>query len=225
MLTALKIYLDWMKTMKWNELIKLLKTANSAEEIDEYRNEIVELIPTLKIMVGFDQKNHAHQFDLWMHSLHVVANLPRNLGDDMLYLAALFHDIGKPDCQCKPTKPNDTSMHYYGHPKRSMEIVRDIIIPKLSCINATDAKRLLYYVEYHDDRVSRKLKHINRHMKLASFEEFQNLMLLQVADAKAHILLPIIQERIDICSDLAGTKGLELYQIYVRQNKMEKKSE
>lgn len=48
-------------------------------------------------------------------------------------------------------------------------------------------------------------------------------MLLQVADAKAHILLPIIQERIDICSDLAGTKGLELYQIYVRQNKMEKK--
>lgn len=57
---VLKIYLDWMKTMKWNELIKLLKTANSAEEIDEYRNEIVEFFPTLKIMVGFDQKNHAH---------------------------------------------------------------------------------------------------------------------------------------------------------------------
>ncbi|WP_270742632.1 hypothetical protein [Holdemanella biformis] len=79
--------------MKWNELIKLLKTANSAEEIDEYRNEIVEFFPALQIMVDFDQKNHAHQYDLWMHSLHVVANLPRNLGDDMLYLAALFHDI------------------------------------------------------------------------------------------------------------------------------------
>lgn len=154
MLTALKIYLDWMKTMKWNELIKLLKTAKNAEDIDKYREEIIELIPTLKIMVDFDQKNHAHQYDLWMHSLHVVANLPRNLEDDMLYLAALLHDIGKPDCQCKPTKPNDISMHYYGHPKRSMEIVRDIIIPKLNCINATDAKRLFYYVEYHDDRVN-----------------------------------------------------------------------
>lgn len=203
MLTVLKIYLDWMKTMKWNELIKLLKTAKNAEDIDKYREEIIELIPTLKIMVGFDQKNHAHQYDLWVHSLHVVANLPRDLEDDMLYLAALFHDIGKPDCQCKPTKPNDTSMHYYGH-------------PKLSCINATDAKRLLYYVEYHDDRVSRKLKHVNRHMKIASFEEFQKLMLLQVADAKAHIILPIIQERIDICSDLAGVKGLELYQMYLK---------
>ena len=86
------------------------------------------------------------------------------------------------------------------------DILKDIIIPKLSCINATDAKRLLYYVEYHDDRVSRKLKHVNRHMKIASFEEFQKLMLLQVADAQAHIILPIIQERIDVCSDLAGVK-------------------
>lgn len=151
---VLKIYLGWIKNMNLNELIELLKTAKNVEDIDKYREKIIELIPTLKIMVGFDQKNHAHQYDLWMHSLHVVANLPRNLGDDMLYLAALFHDIGKPDCQCKPTKPNDTSMHYYGHPKRSMEIVRDIIIPKLSCINATDAKRLFYYVEYHDDRVN-----------------------------------------------------------------------
>lgn len=55
-------------------------------------------------------------------------------------------------------------------------------------------------------------------MKIASFEEFQKLMLLQVADAKAHIILPIIQERIDICCDLAGVKGLELYQMYLKQN-------
>lgn len=55
-------------------------------------------------------------------------------------------------------------------------------------------------------------------MKIASFEEFQKLMLLQVADAKAHIILPIIQERIDICSDLADVKGLELYQMYLKQN-------
>ena len=60
-------------------------------------------------------------------------------------------------------------------------------------------------------------------MKIASFEEFQKLMLLQVADAKAHIILPIIQERIDVCSDLAGIKGLELYQMYLKQ-RVESKS-
>ena len=34
----------------------------------------------------------------------------------MLYLAALLHDIGKPDCPCRGTKPEDTNMRYYGHP-------------------------------------------------------------------------------------------------------------
>ena len=54
--------------MNLSELIELLKRASSTKDIDKYREEIIELIPTLKIMVGFDQKNHAHQYDLWMHS-------------------------------------------------------------------------------------------------------------------------------------------------------------
>ena len=67
-----------------------------------------------------------------------------------------------------------------------MQIVDYVKIPDLDRkgykIPCLDVKRLLYYVEYHDDHVSKKLKHINRHMKLATFEEFKNLMLLQVVD-------------------------------------------
>ena len=99
-----------------------------------------------------------------------------------------------------------------------MQIVDSVIIPDLDRkgfeISGMDVKRLLYYVEYHDDHVSKKLKHLNRHMKLASFEEFRNLMLLQVADAKAHIQLPIIAERVEICSALAGEVGEDLYRQY-----------
>lgn len=197
--------------MELIELVELLKTASNAGEIDKYRQEIGELIPAVRIMFDFDQKNHAHQFDLWMHSLNVVANLPRDLEDDMLYLAALFHDIGKPESQCKGSRPDDINMHYYGHPKKSMEIVDSVIIPDLDqkgyAISCMDIKRLLYYVEYHDDHVSKKLKHINRHMKMVSFDEFRNLMLLQVAAAKAHVQLPIIAERVEICSALAGEEG------------------
>lgn len=36
-------------------------------------------------------------------------------------------------------------------------------------------------------------------MNLASYEEFKHLMLLQIADAKAHIQIPIIAERVEIC--------------------------
>ena len=109
-------------------------------------------------MINFDQKNQAHQYDLWIHSLHTVINLPRNMEDDMLYLAALLHDIGKPDSVCVSNRPNDPNIHYYGHPQRSLEIVRDIVIPELDnkgfVISCMDVKRLLYYVAYHDDRVS-----------------------------------------------------------------------
>lgn len=143
--------------MNLNELVELLKNAESAGQIDANREEIGELIPAVKTMFDYNQQNHAHQFDLWMHSLNVAVNLPRNLENDMLYLAALFHDIGKPDCRCRSNRPDDMNMHCYGHPKRSKEIVDSVIIPDLDRkgfqISCLDVKRLLYYVEYHDDHV------------------------------------------------------------------------
>lgn len=207
--------MNGMGNMTLIELTKLLKTSKSRKEIDYHREEIINLIPMVKIMVNFEQKNHAHQFDLWNHCLQTVLNLPRNMDDDMLYLAALLHDIGKPDSQCKGTREGDENMHYYGHPLKSMEIVRDEIVPTLldsgEELLYSDIKRLLYYVENHDDRVSVKLKHVRRHLKMVTFEDFQKLMLLQVADAKAHVMLPIIEERIKICTLLAGEEGRNLY--------------
>lgn len=49
----------------------------------------------------------------------------------MVYLAAMLHDIGKPDCQIYDTKDGKINMHYYGHHKRRMEIVKNEIIPEL----------------------------------------------------------------------------------------------
>ena len=67
--------------MVLNELISLLKTANSAKQINEKRDKIGDLIPAVKIMFDQEQQNHAHQFDLRTHSLNVVINLPRNMED------------------------------------------------------------------------------------------------------------------------------------------------
>lgn len=201
--------------MTLTDILLLLKTAETDSEIDEQREAIAGVIPAIREMFGYDQKNAAHQYDLWLHSVNTVLNLPRNLDDEMLYLAALLHDIGKPDCQCRGTKPEDTNMHYYGHPEKSMEIVRDAVIPELDRqgynIGVEDMKRLLYYVKYHDDHVSLRLKHLKRHLLMVSFEEFQNLMLLQVADAKAHVQIPIVAERVMICGALAGEDGVKLY--------------
>ena len=194
-------------------LLAELKSAESYEALQVSADKLLRFLPAAKCMVGFDQQNSAHSYDLWEHCLHTVLNLPRNLEDDMLYLAALLHDIGKPDCQTKSTRPEDPNMHYYGHPERSMEIVRDEVLPKLSemgvVLSPEEQKRLLYYVQYHDDRISLRIKHLRRHLGIASLEEFQKLMLLQVADAQAHVLLPVIEERIRICQTWAGEYAFE----------------
>lgn len=202
--------------MTLKELIAILQEAEAVDDIEQYREEILDLIPKARIMVGFNQRNHAHQYDLWTHSLNVVVGMPKDIDDDMLYLAALLHDIGKPDKKTEEVKEGKLVFHFYGHPERSMEITRDDIIPgmlnKGNHLSEDDIRRLLYYVCYHDDHVSLRMKHLRRHLKMgASLEEFQKLMMLQVADAKAHIMIPIIEERIEICEKLAGEYSEELY--------------
>lgn len=202
--------------MNYTEAINLLKTAKEVSEVDRYRDELAEVLPCIKRMFGYDQQNQAHQYDLWMHCLHTVLGLPKDCEDDMVYLAALLHDIGKPDCQVKGKKSEDSNMHYYGHQDRSYEIVRDTVIPFLlekgEKMTQDDQRRLLYYVKYHDDRVSLRIRHLRRHLQIpVSFQEFQNLMLLQVADANAHVMLPIIVQRAEICGQLAGEYGKELF--------------
>lgn len=202
--------------MNLRELIIILKTTSTAEAINKYKEKIIELIPKVKIMLDFNQQNYAHQYDLWEHCLQTVANLPKDIEDDMVYLAALLHDIGKPDCQIYDTKDGKVNMHYYGHPKRSMEIIKKEVIPGLlskgEVLSDDEQRRLIYYIEYHDDRISLRMKHLRRHLNMGiSVREFQNLMKLQVADTKAHIQIPIIKQRIEICEQLAGEYAIELY--------------
>ena len=158
--------------MNLNELIVILRKAETIEDIDKHRDEITNLIPKAVVMVDFDQKNKAHQYDLWEHCLHTVVNLPKDIKDDMVYLAALIHDIGKPDCQIKGEKDGEAIMHYYGHPERSYEITRDEIIPTLlkkkQYLSEDDIRRLLYYVRWHDDRMSLRMKHLRAHLKLGA---------------------------------------------------------
>ena len=201
--------------MTLRSICQLLKTTKSAEEINSRRDEIAEVIPKVRIMFDYDQKNNAHQYDLWMHSVYVTLDMPRDMEDDMLYLAALLHDIGKPACQCKGKREDDPDMHYYGHPEKSYEIVRDEVIPDLKAKGETltdeEIERLLYFVRYHDDRIELDMDSLKKHVDLAGFDLFRQLMILQISDARIHVQKPKIVDRIRICTAFAGDEGLEMY--------------
>lgn len=200
---------------KYKRIIRLLKTAGSVKQLEDAVEEIAEVLPKVRVMFGYDQQNHTHCYDLWIHSLHTVINLPRNMDDDLLYLAALLHDIGKLSCQVFDTKDGKVNMHYPGHPQKSREIVANEVIPELNKkgihLSREQVRRLLYYVEYHDNQMSLKMKSIARRAEMVPIDEFKNLMILQIADAEAHVLLPMVNERIEICTTLMSEYSDEAF--------------
>ena len=81
--------------MNLSELIALLRTSTTYENINNRRNEITILLPVISIMFDYDQNNSYHIYDLWEHSVRAVLEIPKSTEDDMLFLATLLHDIGK----------------------------------------------------------------------------------------------------------------------------------
>lgn len=210
------------------ELCLLLKSATSVEEIDKKREEIRELMPRVGVMFDYDQNNHAHQYDLWMHSLHTVMNLPRDLDDDMLYLAALLHDIGKPDAKCRGKRKDDTDFHFYGHPEKGHDIIKYEVIPSLTwfCnrydranhISKSQECLLLYYVKHHDDPIHLGEKCLQKHLKYLTLDEFKHYMFLHAADAQAHIMIPIIKERARVAQIWSGEYANEVAEKIEKKN-------
>ena len=96
-------------------LFEILTLPKPSIFIREFEEEIFDLIPELEKSKGFKQNNDWHIYDVYNHTLNVVDNVPSDLN---LRLAALFHDIGKPDTY---TEDENGVGHFYGHWDKSKE--------------------------------------------------------------------------------------------------------
>jgi len=100
------------------ELLKLLCGKAAGRILREFPDVLAEIIPEIRPMIGYDQQNHHHSYDLWEHTVIGVENVP---ADPVLRLAMLLHDTGKPLSRTTDEKGEG---HYIGHPKISEEIAR-----------------------------------------------------------------------------------------------------
>lgn len=105
------------------ELSKLLLSEYPAKglRLMQQTGLLDEILPELTPTVGYDQRCSHHDLELFEHILQVVQYTPRDL---TTRLAALFHDIGKPDTF---SLREDGEGHYYGHPKVSSQLARQIM--------------------------------------------------------------------------------------------------
>ena len=124
------------------ELLKLLCGRGAGRILRAYPDILSEIIPEIRPMIGYDQQNHHHSYDLWEHTVRAVENMPPEAD---LRLAMLLHDTGKPLVR---TTDEHGEGHYRGHQQASAEIAARAA-DTLRLDNAT-RDRVLLLVRYHD---------------------------------------------------------------------------
>lgn len=140
-------------------------------------NLLEYILPELMTCIGFNQQNIHHDKDVFSHVLAVLDNTPAKLE---IRLAALLHDIGKP--QCFTIDENKTG-HFYGHHKKSADISREIL-KRLKFDNKTiDTVSLLVY-EHMSKFDKIKTSSIKKFMSRVGVENLEDLFQLQIADIK-----------------------------------------
>ncbi|MBQ4513284.1 MAG: CCA tRNA nucleotidyltransferase [Anaerolineaceae bacterium] len=126
---------------KRKELMKLLCGNGVGYILRSFPDAFSVMIPEIKTMVGYDQNNRHHVYDLWEHTVRAVEN---TAPDPILRLTMLLHDTGKP-----ATKTIENGeCHFRGHPEVSARISQRVL-EELSFDRAT-ANRVMLLVENHD---------------------------------------------------------------------------
>lgn len=118
----------------------------------------MELGNAVSRMVGYEQKNAHHCYDLWEHTLHTIEFINTTGLDETqirkLKVAAFFHDIGKPDVSKFNEKTGQQV--FYDHAKKSVEIAKPIL-EKLG-YNNQEIEQLVFFIGHHDDFISYKTR-------------------------------------------------------------------
>lgn len=124
------------------ELNGLLCGRSAAAVLEEFSDVLCVILPELAPCIGFRQYNPHHAFDVWKHTLSALqASEPQ----EVLRLAVLLHDIGKPAVF---TFDKNLVGHFYGHAAVSAAMT-ERLLRRLHYDNATN-KLVTTLVGGHD---------------------------------------------------------------------------
>ena len=160
----------------FEELCRLLPLV-TAEDLLTFAPVLPAAVPELAPMVGFDQRNRHHTYDLYTHTAHVVENVPADL---TLRWAALLHDTGK---IATFTVDEAGQGHFYGHAKESAAIA-DAVLRRLKAPTRL-REDVVTLVELHMIRIEPTKKAVRRWLSRLGEETLDRLLILMAADMAA----------------------------------------
>lgn len=137
------------------------------------------IIPELRNTIGFNQKTPYHDKDVYEHTLAVLDN---TLAILELRMAALLHDIAKPNCFICG---DDGIGHFYGHDELGSQMTRGILTRlKYSEIEINKICILIRYhmIHFNENYTNAAIKRLVEKLKPVRLEE---LLDLNSADIRA----------------------------------------
>lgn len=174
----------------FDELCKLILCA-TADDLCRDAPILAAAIAQLEPMIGFDQRNPHHAYDLFTHTACVTGAMPQNLA---LRWAALLHDTGK---IATFTLDAQGIGHFYGHAAESARIA-DTILRRLKAPNVL-REQVITLVNLHMTPIPAERKAVRRQLSKLGMPMLDALLTLQAADlggkGKQEDLSPFAQVR------------------------------
>ena len=156
------------------ELSRLLCGRSAAEVLRAYPEVFGVFWPELLPMVGFEQRNPHHIYDVWEHTLHAVEAVP---DEAVLRYAMLLHDIGKP----RSFHLDEAGVgHFYGHGAVSREM-SDAMLRRLRC-STEFRETVVRLVEWHDRDIPRTDRSIRKALRALGEKNLRRLIEVKRAD-------------------------------------------
>lgn len=160
-----------------SEFCKIVVSKQFYVELVLYPNVFSLFIPELKDLIGFQQNNPYHAYDVFDHTVHAIEKCESD--DLVVRLAVFFHDFGKPHSY---QDGEDGIRHFKGHGKVSAEIT-DSIMKRLRFDNET-RNNVVELVYYHDATFEVGNKYIKRWLNKIGEKQFRRLLEVRKADIK-----------------------------------------
>ena len=162
--------------MTVEELFKILLEDKPSTILRARKEELFSLIPVLEECDGFDQHSEWHPYDVLEHIFHVVDNVDPTIE---LRLAALFHDVAKPETfELDKEGRGHFPKHGIKSAKKFNEFANKYNLDK------TQIDIISRLIECHDDFLYDSEK-TNKLIKIFTKDEIELLYEIQIADLQA----------------------------------------
>ncbi len=159
----------------WSEFKKLLLGKNAIDILQEFYDVIAIFIPEISPMIGLQQHNPHHCYDVWKHTLQALKHADNDIA---IIMAVLLHDIGKPSTYSIDDK---NTGHFYGHANESYKISLNIL-ERLRIDNNLKSQ-VLTLIKYHDIQLNNTEKSIIKIIrKLGGETLFEKLLIVKGCD-------------------------------------------